>query len=192
MFLVAASLGLGAAGILRAMQIPSLVMTQIVAATGLLVLPALSRDFGHGLIERMRHKANLVSIALTSLAICFAALILAEATSAGRLLYGGKYVADVWLMPLLALIPVFNAASMGFSMALRASQKPRFDLVANLIAAPVAIISAILFMRLWGVAGAAASMLLSFVVLSSVTITLFFRDAARERALSETAMEVVS
>jgi len=47
-FLVAGSLGLGAAGILRAMQIPSLVMTQVVAATGLLVLPTLSYDFGQG------------------------------------------------------------------------------------------------------------------------------------------------
>jgi O-antigen/teichoic acid export membrane protein len=191
-FLVAASLGLGAAGILRAMQIPSLVMTQVVAATGLLVLPALSRDVGQGSIERMRHKAKLVSIALTCIALCFAALIMVEATSVGRLLYGGKYVADVWLMPFLALIPVFNAASMGFSMALRASQKPRFDLVANLIAAPVAIVSAFLFMRIWGLAGAAASMLLSFVVLSSVTITLFFRDSARERALSESSAEVAA
>src|SRR5690242_1788571 len=47
-FLIPVFLGLGAAGILRAMQIPALVMTQIVAAIGLLVLPALAHDFGQG------------------------------------------------------------------------------------------------------------------------------------------------
>jgi Na+-driven multidrug efflux pump len=72
----------------------------------------------------------------------------------------------------------------GFSMALRASQKPRFDLVSNLCAAPAAIVSAIVFMRLWGLAGAAASMLLSYVVLCGVTIVFFWRDAARERAVA--------
>jgi O-antigen/teichoic acid export membrane protein len=186
-FLVAASLGLGAAGVLRAMQIPSLAMSQVVAATGLLVLPTLSRDFGRGLIERMSHKAMLVSAALAGVALCFAALLALETTRVEHALYGGKYFAYAWLMPVLALIPVVNAAAMGFDMALRASQKPRFDLVSNLFAAPVAIASAFLFIRMWGLAGAAASMLLSFVVLSGVTLAFFYRESARERRLSRNA-----
>ncbi|HEX4643564.1 MAG TPA: hypothetical protein VH161_08845 [Candidatus Acidoferrales bacterium] len=183
-FLVAASLGLGAAGILRAMQIPSLAMMQVVAATGLLVLPTLSRDFGRGLIERMSHKAMLVSAALVCVTLCFAALLALETTRVEHALYSGKYSADAWLMPLLALIPVFTGAGIGFDMALRASQKPRFDLVSNLFAAPVAIASAFLFVRWWGLAGAAASMLVSFVVLSCVTVVFFFRESARGRVAS--------
>ncbi len=182
-FLVAATLGLGEAGILRAMQIPSLVMTQVVAATGLLVLPTLSYDFGRGLTRRMRHKAFLVSIGLFGVALCFAAFLLLEAGRVEHILYGGKYAASAWLMPLLALIPVANGISMGYSMALRASQKPRFDLVSNLFAAPVAILSAIIFMRVWGLAGAAASMLLSFVILSVVTI-IFFAKSDQRAALT--------
>jgi O-antigen/teichoic acid export membrane protein len=176
MFLVAASLGLGAAGILRAMQIPSLVMTQIITATGLLVLPTLSYDFGQRLIERMRHKAVLVSVALFAVALCFAALLTLEAPRVEHSLYGGKYVTNVWLMPLLALIPVVNGLTMGFDMALRASQKPRFDLISNLFAAPIAILSAFFFIRMWGLAGAAVSMLLSFIVACGVTMFFFYQS----------------
>ena len=55
---------LAAAGVLRAMQIPALIMVQVIAATGLLILPAFSYDFGSGSMTRMRHKAMLVSILL--------------------------------------------------------------------------------------------------------------------------------
>jgi O-antigen/teichoic acid export membrane protein len=174
-FLVAASLGLGAAGILRAMQIPSLVMTQVVAATGLLVLPTLSYDFGQGLISRMRHKAVLVSMALLCVTLGFASLLAIEAPMVSHLLFGGKYASQIWLMPILCLIPVANGVAMGFSMALRASQKPRFDLISNLFAAPVAILSAFIFMHIWGLAGAAASMVLSYLVLTTVTLVFFYQ-----------------
>jgi O-antigen/teichoic acid export membrane protein len=174
-FLVAASLGLGAAGILRAMQIPSLVMTQVVTATGLLVLPTLSYDFGKGLLHRMRHKALLVSMALLGVTLSFAALVAIEAPRVGQLLFGDKYSSQIWLMPILCLIPIANGLAMGFSMALRASQKPRFDLISNLFAAPVAILSAVLFMHVWGLAGAAASMVLSFLVLTVVTLVFFYK-----------------
>jgi O-antigen/teichoic acid export membrane protein len=174
-FLVAASLGLGAAGILRAMQIPSLVMTQVVTATGLLVLPTLSYDFGQGLIRRMRHKALLVSVALLGITLSFVVLLAIEAPRVGHLLFGDKYSSQIWLMPILCLIPVANGVAMGYSMALRASQQPRFDLISNLFAAPVAILSAVLFMHFWGLAGAAASMVLSFLVLTIVTVVFFYK-----------------
>jgi O-antigen/teichoic acid export membrane protein len=185
-FLVAGSLGLGAAGILRAMQIPSLVMTQVVTATGLLVLPTLSYDFGHGLIHRMRHKAVLVSMALLCATLSFAALLAIEAPRVGRFLYGGKYSSQIWLMPILCLIPVANGVAMGFSMALRASQKPRFDLISNLFAAPVAILSAVFFMHVWGLAGAVASMVLSFLVLTAVTLVYFYKYSDEYASGNET------
>ena len=183
MFLVAGSLGLGAAGILRAMQIPSLAMTQVVTATGLLVLPTLSYEFGHGLTQRIRYKAMLVSAGLSLLTIGFAGALALESQTTEHLLFGGKYQSYAWLMPVLALIPAVNGISTGYSMALRASQKPQFDLISNLFAAPVAVVSALVLMRLWHLAGAAASMLLSYAVLSFVTI-VFFRRYARELTLN--------
>jgi O-antigen/teichoic acid export membrane protein len=173
-FLLPAFLGLGAAGILRAMQLPSLVMTQAITATGLLVLPSLACDFGLGAITRMRHKVVLTSCALAGLAVFFALLLLFLAGPTERLLFGGKFAGFAWLIPVLALGPAVTAMSMGCSMALRASQKPHFDLIANAIAAPIGLLTAICFMRWWGIGGAAVSMVVSFAA-ASVVACLSYR-----------------
>ena len=174
MFLAAGLLGLGAAGILRAMQLPSLVMTQVTTAAGLLVLPAFSYDFGQGLMERLRQKAMLVSLCLVGAALVFAALLALFAGETEHLLFGGKYASYVWLMPVLALMPVCTGLSMGYSMALRASQKPHFDLIANVIAAVVGVVSAIFFLHWWGLAGAVISMVVSLAT-ASLVIRISYR-----------------
>lgn len=174
MFLVAGFLGLGAAGILRAMMLPASVMTQAVTAAGLLVLPGFSYDFGQGLVDRIRQRAVIVSGLLCAAGLCFAALLWVIAGRVEHLLFGGKFAAYAWLMPILALIPAANGLTMGFSTALRASQKPHFDLLANAIAAPVAIVSAVSFIRWWGLAGAAASMVAGFVVYMGVNGCVFY------------------
>jgi O-antigen/teichoic acid export membrane protein len=185
--LVAAGLlGLCDAGILRAMQIPSLAMTQVTTAAGLLVLPAFSFDFGQGSLERLRHKATLVSLGLVAGALCFAGLLAFLARPVEHVLFGGKYAAYAWLMPVLALIPVCSGLSMGYSMALRASQKPHFDLLANAVAAPVGVASAIVLTRWWGLAGAAASMVFSFIAASLVNLLSYRRDLANSEGLKET------
>jgi O-antigen/teichoic acid export membrane protein len=174
MLLAAGLLGLGAAGILRAMQLPSLVMTQVTTAAGFLVLPAFSYDFGKGRIERLRHKAMLVSLGLVGAAIVFAAFLAVFAGRSEHLLFGGKYASYVWLMPVLALMPVSTGLSMGYSMALRASQKPHFDLIANVVAAAVGVVSAIFFLHWWGLAGAAISMVVS-VTAASLVVRISYR-----------------
>jgi O-antigen/teichoic acid export membrane protein len=174
MFLAAGMLGLGAAGVLRATMLPASVMTQAVTAAGLLVLPGLSYDFGRGLVKRVREKAVIVSGALCAAGICFAAGLWVVAGQVERLLFGGKFAAYAWLMPALALIPAANGLTMGFSSALRASQRPDLDMMANGIAAPVAIISAVIFIRWWGLPGAATSMVLGFVAYMGVNCWVFY------------------
>ncbi len=174
MFFAAGFLGLGAAGILRATMLPASAITQAVTAAGLLVLPGLSYDFGRGLTGRMRQKAVIVSGSLCAAGICFAAILWMVAGRVEHLLFGGKYAAYAWLMPMLALIPAANGLTMGFSTALRASQKPHFDLLANAVAAPVAVVSAVNFIRWWGVAGAAASMVAGFVVYMGINCWIFY------------------
>jgi O-antigen/teichoic acid export membrane protein len=183
-FLAAGFLGLSAAGILRAMQIPSLVMTQVTAAAGLLVLPTFSYDFGRGLTGRLRKKATFVSLSLAVGAMCVVALVMAFIGPAEHLLFGGKYAAYAKLMPLLALVPVFAGMGMGYSMALRASQKPHFDLIANAVAAPLGLLSAILFVRWWGLTGVAASMVLSSLA-STIVIFLSYRFRAEDLRIVE-------
>lgn len=171
-FLVAGFLGLSAAGVLRAMQMPALVMTQIVTAMGLVVLPSMSYDFGLGHFHRLRTKASVTTLILTTIALVYAVGLFALARPAERLLYGGKYAPYSGLIPIFALIPVCTGFATGYSMALRALQKPHFDLVSNSVAAPVGILSCIAFLHLWGIRGAVASMVLSFATYAVV----FFRS----------------
>jgi O-antigen/teichoic acid export membrane protein len=173
MFLVAGMLGLDAAGILRAMQLPALVMTQVVTATGLLLLPSLSRDFGRGTIQALRRKAAVASVGLCGLACCFALFLALSAGSIEHLLFAGRYAAFARLMPILALVPAAAGLYLGFSMALRASRRPYFDLIANGSAALVGIVSAAVFLHLWGLPGAAASMVAGVVTLATVSFVCF-------------------
>jgi hypothetical protein len=174
MFLAAAFLGLGGAGILRAMLLPSSVMTQVVTAAGLLVLPGFSSDFGRGAIERIRQKAVVVSCVLGGSGLVFVALLALVATRAEHFLFSAKYAGYAWLMPILALIPAANGFTMGYSTALRASQRPHFDLLANAIAAPIAVVSALCFIHWWGLAGAAASMVAGFAVYMALNCWIFY------------------
>jgi O-antigen/teichoic acid export membrane protein len=188
MLLAAACLGLGAAGSLRAMLLPASVMTQVVTAAGLLALPRFSYEFGRGLVERMRQQAVILSGVLCGAGICFSVALWVVAGRAEHLLFAGKYSANAWLMPVLALVPAANGLTMGFSTALRASQRPQLDLLANAIAAPIAVVSAVGLIRWWGLAGAAASMVTGFVVYATVNCWLF-RSADGLELRSEIASE---
>ena len=172
-YLAAGFLGLGAAGIFRAMQVPSLMMTQIVIAVGLLVLPSMSYEFGLGQLAQLRKKAVLASAFVTLLALGYAAFLALFAHSIEHLLYGGKYSGYVRLIPILGLVPVCTGLAIGFSMAVRASQKPHFDLVANAISAPAGLITAAVFIKLWGLNGAALSLVAGFAAYAAVFCWLF-------------------
>jgi O-antigen/teichoic acid export membrane protein len=177
-YLVAAFLGLGAAGVLRAMQVPALVMAQIVTAVSLLALPSMSYEFGAGRIDRLMKKAVLASSFLTLMAVGYVALLGVFAKPIEQAFYGGKFASEAWLIPVLGLVPVFTGFAVGFSMALRAANKPHLDLVANAIAAPVALISAVILIRFWGLSGAAFSLVAGFAIYSLVYFWWFRRWAA--------------
>ena len=174
MFLAGAFLGLGAAGILRAMMLPASAMTQVVTAASLLVLPGFSYDFGRGLAGRIRQKAMILSGVLCGAGICFSVMLWMVAGRAEHILFAGKYAAYAWLMPMLSLVPAVNGLTMGFSTALRASQRPHLDLLANAISAPIAVVSAVSFIHWWGLAGAAASMVTGFVMYMGVNCWAFY------------------
>lgn len=167
-YLAAGLLGLGSAGIFRAMQVPSLVMTQIVTGFGLLVLPSMSREFGLGQLSRMRREAVLASALVTLIGLGYAAILALFAVPIEHVLYGGKYSPYVRLIPILGWVPVCTGVALGFSMAVRASQKPHIDLVANAVSAPVALITAAVFIKLWGLNGAALSLVAGFAVYAAV------------------------
>lgn len=174
-YLAAALLGLGAAGVLRAMQIPSLVMTQLVTAISLLLLPAMAYEFGLGQMDRLRRKAVFASVVLSTIAIVYTAVLGIFAKSIENVMYGGKFASSAWLIPVLGLVPVCTGLATGFSMALRACQKPHFDLLANTISAPVGLVTAILFIKFWGLGGAGISLVAGFAAYAGVFLWSFNR-----------------
>jgi len=174
-YLAAGIMGLGAAGILRAMQIPALVMTQIVSAAALVMLPPMSQEFGMGRTEKLKKKAVFSTFALTGMAMLYELLLAIFAKPLEHILFGGKFAEYAWLIPVLGLVPVFTAFGMGFSMALRAVQKPHFDLIANAVAAPIGVLTAVLFIRLWGIGGAAFSLVAGSAAMGVVLVWSFVR-----------------
>ena len=182
MLLVAGFLGLGSAGTLRAMMLPAAVMTQVVTAADLLVLPGFAYDFSRGSVSRMFEKAVLLSCTLCATGIGVVALLWLIATPIEHTFFGGKFAPSAWLIPVLALVPAANGFNSGFSAVLRGSQKPHFDLLANALAAPVAVISALLFIHWWGLAGAAFSLVAgcsALAVVNFCSYCYFVRNSSR-------------
>jgi O-antigen/teichoic acid export membrane protein len=177
-FLAAAFLGLGSAGILRAMMLPAAVMTQAVSAADMLLLPSFSYDFGRGAIAHLRHKAIIVSIVLGLAGLLFAVLLWLVATPLEHAFFRGKFAAYAWLMPLLALVPAANGFCSGFSAALRSLQLPHTTLIANAVAAPVSVVTSLLFIRWWGLGGAAISTAAGLAVYMLANLWLFFAQPA--------------
>jgi O-antigen/teichoic acid export membrane protein len=174
-FLAAGFLGLAGAGILRAMQLPSLAMMQVIAATTLLVLPSMSQELGRGNLDRLRKKAVLSSIFLAALGTMFVVALYLFATPLEKLLFGGKYAAYARLIAVLGLVPLFTGFSSGLSLALRILRKSHFELLAYLLSAITALALALLLMPRWGLQGAAASIVGSTAVLAIAVLACFLK-----------------
>jgi len=187
-------LGLAAAGKLFAMQIPALLMLQCSAVTATFLLPSFAREYAEANTNRIRQLAHRVSLSLVGASLLCAALLYLTAAPVERLLFGGKFANDAWLIPVFMIIPLFASLASGYSMALRAMQRPQFDRLANRIAAAVSVQTAFLFIPLWGLAGAAISLVSGFAVHAAV-IYLSFRQAAandRKTLSTQQAQEVGS
>src|SRR5260370_6814922 len=106
------------------MQVPSLVMMQVVMSTGPLLLPAFSSEFGRGVTKPIQHKALLVSLGLGAAALGFAGLLGAFAAPIEHIFFGGEYGPYAWFMPFLALMPPPMSFNPRFSHPLRANHDP--------------------------------------------------------------------
>jgi O-antigen/teichoic acid export membrane protein len=159
--------------VLRAMQLPALLIIQVSTATGFLVLPVFAYDFSMSAIRKMRQKAIVVSVGISTFALILGGVTWAFSGPIERALFSGKYASYAWLMPVLVLMTIALGPMQGFGMALRAIRKPKFDLVSGLLAAPIAMLCAYFGTMRWGLAGAAWSLVIGFAIQGVVT-TLYF------------------
>ena len=175
--LVGAVAGLEAAGLLRAILNPILPLTQTVTAIGLLVIPLMARDYAGGDRQALRRKTKLLVSTLAAIALIYEAGLIAFAKPLMLLLYGKQYLDAAWLLPIVGLIGVFTAAAAGLSFALRAMQRPEHYFVAATLTGPVGLLTAISFTWMWGLGGAAASLVIYYAAGLAVALLLYRRWA---------------
>jgi O-antigen/teichoic acid export membrane protein len=175
-------LGLAGAAKLYAMQIPALMTLQLATAAGMLLLPGYARESFLGNNKHLRQLAQRISLSLAASSLVVAAILCFAAAPLERLLFGGKFAAVAWLMPWLLIVPLASGLASGYSMALRAFHRPDFDNLATGIAAIVSVQTAFLFIPLWGLAGAAASLASGYVTHAAVVYVCFRQAAASERS----------
>jgi O-antigen/teichoic acid export membrane protein len=174
-FLAAGYLDLSSAGALRAMQLPSLVMTQFITSSMLLLLPSMSQELGAGSLERLHHKAIVSTSILFTIAAVVVTTLFFFASPLERLLFGGKYSSSAWLIPVLGLAPLFIGICSSFSLALRALRKAQFELISYIIAALVGVVSSLVLMPRWGLNGAALSIVAGTATLAVCTVSCYMK-----------------
>jgi Na+-driven multidrug efflux pump len=103
------------------------------------------------------------------LAVAYAAALWFGRVFAERGLFGGKFAGVTYLIPVFSLIPVLAALTSGFSLVLRAAQKPRHYLISTLIVTPLSIAVCVGAVMIWGVPGAAISSVVSCALMTIVS-----------------------
>ena len=189
--LAASLLGLASAGALRAMQLPSLAMTQVIGAATLLVLPSMSQELGRGNVARLRKKAILTTIFLTTVGSLFVVALFFFVRPIENLLYDGKYASWSWLIPVLGFVPVFTGFTSSLSLALRALRKSHLELLAYTLSAIVALVLSLILMPRWGLPGAAAAIVGSTATAAVAILVCFVRWGKSDRGSSENALSPV-
>jgi len=183
-FLIAGCLGLAAAGAFRAIFNFVQPMIQVTAAAALLFLPNLSADFGAGRTGSLRRKGALISSGLLGVSVVYELLLLGFGTPVEEIVYGGRFRAYTWLIPVLGLMPVFTALASGRALVLQAVQKPRHYLIRGALTGPAGVASALIFTAWAGLAGAAASMVSNMALSAAVTFWLYRRFGPSGRGVS--------
>jgi O-antigen/teichoic acid export membrane protein len=173
-FLVAFSSGLGAAGVLRAMQNLVTPAQQVVSALGIFIIPVLSRDINAGRTVSAHRKAAMYLTIVVAVTSVYAAALLFFRGPLETLIYSGKFKQYLWLLPLNGLIPLMIAFTSGFSVLLRANQKPQHILASAVAGCAVGFASALPLSHRWGVGGAVASVLLANLAIAITTAWYYF------------------
>ena len=158
-FVIASLLGFDSAGAFRAVQNLTLPVLQVFAAISTLIFPSIAFEFGRSKFTSMRRRALQVTVGLAVVALAYELFLLFGKEWIDLVLYDGKYAAHVALIPIIGIAPLLNAFVSGFSLLLRAIQKPVFYVIDKILAAAVGYLSAVIFVKLWDVTGAVFSLI---------------------------------
>jgi O-antigen/teichoic acid export membrane protein len=154
-------LGLGAVGVLRAMQIFTLPLGHAVTALSALTLPVLARDFGRGRLGPLRNKIRVAVAATAGVAIVSEIGLVVFQRPLEYLVYGGKFAEYAFLIPIVGAAALLEGMALMHAMLLSAVQRPHLYLTSVAITAPCALVAAFVCTRLWGIGGAATALVIT-------------------------------
>jgi O-antigen/teichoic acid export membrane protein len=189
--LTSAFSGMAAAGELRALMNLAAPPLQTFAALSMLFLPYAARRQA----TRDRAAAYALTRKLTFLfvggAIAYWAVLVPLRLPVFRLLYNGKYIESVYLVPLFALETIVWSASMGPAILLRAMESPRSLFWANGAASVVALIGGIPATRYYGLKGVVWSMILANALYSTMAFWLHRRKISQLKTVNDVTPETL-
>ena len=172
-FLLAGLISLQSAGVLDALQNFIGPISQGITAITTLAIPILSYDFGRSNYQDIRQKTLFVAILLTIIAGVYEILLWGFSSQLETLIYNGKYSNFIHFIPILGIIPIFTAITTGYSLALRAIQRPQFFLIYGMVVAPVGLLTGVIFTHIWGLEGAVWSLVIISVITLVVHMILY-------------------
>ena len=169
-FIAAAYLKMDDVGTISALQNLVAPLSQFPTALSLLLLPWASTQLAGKDAAAFQGGIRRITLLFTGVGIAYFILVVAFGRQLTVLLYHGKYIQSVALIPMLALCQVFMAISQGPVIGLRAMQRPSRIFLGSVVAAAFSIPVGLALTRYWGalgnVTGMAASSLCFLVTMA--------------------------
>lgn len=172
-WLAGAYFGLASSGIIRAFQVITQPVMLVITALTALVVPILTLDFSLANYPLYHRKLQLLSFSLLTVAIIFEAFLLIFNVQIVRLVYGGKFSSEAYLLPIWGIIPIILAYSSGLQAGFQAIKKPFALLIASIIWFVTSSIFGVWFSFQFGEIGLAWSAVLGYVFFALALALLY-------------------
>jgi glycosyltransferase involved in cell wall biosynthesis len=165
---------------LRALQNITLPFHQFVLAIGLLLLPWASGRYADGGQQGIHRVMRSTTFLYTACSVAYVACIVPFGHHMMYLLYGDKYMAFAYLLPLVCLPLPLSAIAQGPSVALKAMQSPADVFFAYTVSGFFTLAAGVGLTYVWGLVGALIGLALSSL---SFLLVLSYRYRVKRAAL---------
>lgn len=172
-WLASAYFGLGSSGIMRAFQVITQPIMLVITALTALGIPILTLDFSIANYRLYHHRLLSLSSFLLLIAIVFEIFLLFFNFQVERLVYGGKFSNQAYLLPVWGIIPIILAYSSGLQAGFQAIQKPKALLIASIIWFVASSIFGVWFSLQFGETGLVWSAVIGYLFFALVLSFLY-------------------
>jgi glycosyltransferase involved in cell wall biosynthesis len=173
-------------GTISALQNLVAPLSQFLTALTLILLPWASTQFAGKDPAAFHRSIQRITLLFTGVGVGYFVFALAFGRQLTMLLYHGKYIQSVSLIPMLALSQVFIAVSQGPVIGLRARQQPSRVFASFSVAAVFSILVGLAMTKHWGARGNVTAMATSsFCFL--ITTAYFYWSSGRKLGKSQEA-----